>query len=95
MKILLLSTKKYDFTNADGTQVKGTKISYLLDSKSCTETLEGYAPLEMSIQDTNGIKDVAGIYEVDCSFAPGKNNKATAMFTNFKLIKPIEIEKLF
>lgn len=98
MKVLLLSSKSYDFVN-DGKELKGVKLSYL--NKEKADNVVGYPPIQSTISnqtlETLNIQEqnVPGIYDVDFAFVPGKGNAPTVQISGLKFVSKVDIDKLF
>lgn len=92
--IVLGHGKPYDFNSDQNERLVGVKISYIEKSPTCGLGVKGYLPLQISLDPLclNDIKDLPGIYDVDYSMKPGKNNAPVATITSFKFIKPFKIE---
>ena len=91
MKVLLLAKKSYDFQNDNGEQVKGNKLFYIVED--VTEGIEGYAPMQVSLSNADGIDILPGYYDFDFTMKLGRNNKPELVLKSYTFLN--ECNKLF
>lgn len=98
MKVLILNAKNYDFTNKDGGNVKGLKLSYITNEELVDKDNFGFSVMQQSIANTTleemGINEV-GLYELDFTFKPGKNNVPVVQISKANFLKKMDLKGLF
>jgi hypothetical protein len=82
MEVLVLSLKGYDFKNDAGERVVGNKLYYIVQDE--IEGVDGFAPMVVNIDSTEGINTVPGIYNLDFTTKTGKNNKPELVVKSMK-----------
>lgn len=96
MKVLLLGAKLVDFSSATGERILMTKISYVVPGTGLNE--DGYLgnpPIQVTVQEniTPSLVQLPGIYNLEFTMVPGKNNAPTMKLQEVKFINAIDLEK--
>ncbi|BBK79236.1 hypothetical protein [Clostridium butyricum] len=96
---LITGVKKYNFKNNDGENVKGAKISYLIDeSDTDGENITGYLPRQASIKDMSlisGLVELPGVYEINFKTVSGANNKEELKIIGIDFQKSCDFKNVF
>jgi hypothetical protein len=83
---VLLSARRYDFTDDAGKRVEGVTINYLTGDVDTEPDRRGVAPLTISAPSElfGTLGALPGLYEVEFKQRAGKNNRPTLMLTSAK-----------
>ena len=97
MKMLLVGAKGYSFTQENGKEVEGAKITLLPSTPTMMDDLQkGYLPIQETVTlDLMKTLYVPGIYEVDYAMTSGRGNKATMKLSQLKFVREVDLSTLF
>lgn len=89
---VLLSARKYDFTDDAGKRVEGITISYLTGDVDNDPDRRGVAPLTISAPSDvfSLLGPLPGLYDVDFKQRAGKNNRPTLMITGVQFRQALD-----
>lgn len=92
MAFLILSVKKYDFTNPDGERINGVKVTYC-DEPTYNKDTKGFNPMNITAPiDSWGFFDkVPALYDIDFTLKPDNKGKASLVFKAAKFLKEVTI----
>lgn len=91
---LVLSAKRYGFTNDDGERVEGTTLQYVEPDELVNEAnRRGAEVLTISApQDFyDQLPELPGLYDLAFKQRPGKNGRPTLAVTGAKLLGPVDL----
>ncbi len=97
-RVLVLGFKTYDFKDEkSGKQLSGGKISYITFLRQNQPNCIGNLPIQIkaSKEMCDNLKALPGIYDIQYSMVPGKNNVPQLEVSNFNYVGEVELDDLF
>jgi hypothetical protein len=94
-KIIVLGhSKPYDFLTDNKERLMGAKVTFINSIPNQEDGVRGFLPLQLTVDPLilDDLKELPGIYDVEYTMRPGKNNMPVATISSFKLVKPFKIE---
>lgn len=95
MAYLVLATKRYNFKNNEGENVRGIKVTYC-DEPVYDKDTKGFSPMTITvpIEFWPMFEHVPGLYDIDFRLKPDQKGKAQLVFSDASFVAPIEIPHL-
>ena len=84
MEVLVLALKSYDFKNDNGEDIRGNKLYYICNDS--VEGVEGFAPMQINLEDATNITVLPAIYKLDLGMKQGRNNKPEVFLKSAEFI---------
>lgn len=87
---LILSARRYDFTDDEKVRHEGVTITYLTGEVQADDTTRGVVPMSVSLPLTlwPSVQQLPGFYEMDFRQRPGKNGRPTLTLTGVRFLQP-------
>jgi len=99
VKYLVLSAKPYDFKNAKGEQISGTKISYVNRKVSARDGEYGHPPMittcSTAVVNGKNLECCPAIFDLEFEQVVGKNNKPELLLTDLDFVSQVDLNSLF
>ncbi len=95
-RCLLLSARRYDFSDAQGKRVSGVKVSYVTGDVEAQDEERGLAPLSISapLELWPELMALPGLYDVDFKQRSGVNGKPTLQLVKVCLLQPLDFNRI-